>query len=664
MAVKSAKSSVKKRVAELKKILTKANTLYYEKDAPVMSDTEYDLLKAELKELEANNPELLSPSSPTQVIGEKPSGKFKRQRHMFPMLSISNVYDIAGVMAFLEKYPLESVVMEPKVDGTALSLYYENGLLIKAVTRGDGEHGDDVIKNVMQIDSIPKKLEKFTEPFIEIRGEIYVDKADFDALNLKALADGEEQHKNPRNLASGTLKNSDPMVCRERSLKFLAHGYNQSDLTIKTFIAFEEMCVANKIPHTDLLSDSLKNRLTAEEVIGFFEKCQTLPYGTDGVVIKINDRKSCELLGETGSVVRWAIAYKQPKEAVKTTLKSITWSVGRTGRITPTAVVEPVDIGGITITNASLHNPDIIKELGLTNGCEVGIERAGEVIPQIVKVFEPGPGSRKVPIPTECPMCKESLHKDGPNIFCLNPECPAKAFERILHFSGRDYMDIRGMGPVTAQALLKEALIVGPCDLYSLTLTKGLKEAVGDKNAENLLAEIEKSKSLGMAKVLAALGYPKIGRHIGELMAKLYKNVDEMIEKVTIENLLELDGISDITAKAIYKSINLNTFKYEIGQLKNCGVCLESKYEKPAPKLSNQKMNNLNGKRVVLTGTLSQPRDEITALLVKGGAIPSSSISKKTDILIAGTDAGSKLAKARELGIEIWDEDRLNKELG
>lgn len=646
-------------IADLRQKIADADRRYYQENAPVISDTEYDQLKAQLLKLEQENPSFKIKDSPTQKIGEKTTGRFKRQKHIFPMVSISNAYSIPEVFKFLEKFESnEKMIVEPKVDGAALSLYYEFGVLTKAVTRGDGEYGDDVTKNVKVMRTIPKLLEGVNIDFVEVRGEVFITMKDFDKINKRLEDDNETTYTNPRNLASGTLKNSDPNMCVENCLQFVAHGFNTLSHGIKTFEEFVEFCKKHNIPHVSAEVVTNKN-ITADYINNQFTAAKNKEYMADGLVIKVNDKAMCNLFGETSSIVRWAVAYKQPLENVTSTLKDVIWTVGRTGRITPNAVVDAISIGGVTITSASLHNPEIMKALKLTRGCKVVIERAGEVIPQVVKAIDGKEDT--IDIPNKCPVCSSFTEWEGPNLFCRNQYCPAKQKEQILHFGGRDYMDIRGLGPSTVDTLLSEGLIKSETCLYKLE-TKYKKETekcLGKKTAANLFEAINQSKTRGLAKVLASLGYPRMGRSVSKDLAFQYKTIENLISAVQYTDLLNLPGIGTLTAEAVFKHLNSASFMRKISELKEGGVLLEE----PDMKKPEVKASKFTCKRVVITGTLSRPRGDIESDLASNGAIIQSSVSGNTDILIVGEKAGSKLDKAKKLGIEIWSEEQLQKEL-
>ncbi|MCX7780670.1 MAG: NAD-dependent DNA ligase LigA [Negativicutes bacterium] len=650
---------------ELKRLLSYHSHRYYVLDAPEISDAEFDRLMQRLIVLEAAYPALVSPDSPTQRVGAAPAEGFARVAHHAPMLSLANAFSDDDLRAFdtrvkngLGTQQVEYVV-ELKIDGLAVNLLYENGRLIRGATRGDGQYGEDVTANIRTIRSVPLSLLGHgvdIPPLMEVRGEVYLPRREFDRLNELRSAAGEPIFANPRNAAAGSLRQLNPQVTAERALDIFVYGIGWREglpaVTHAETIKYLCKLGFKTNPHYRLCA-------TIDEVIEYCaswsEKRVDLPYDIDGLVIKVNSLAGQETLGATAKDPRWAIAYKFPAEQATTIVEDIIIRVGRTGVLTPTAVLRPVRVSGSTVSRATLHNQDYIREKDIRIGDTVIIHKAGEVIPEVVAVIPSrrSGAERIFTMPSVCPDCGgevvrqsgEAAHK------CMNPGCPALLREGLIHFVSRDAMNIEGLGPAVLQSLLEAGLIKDAADLYYLKEEDiaGL-ERMGTKSAANLVSAIAASKEAGLSRLLFALGIRFVGAKAASLIAKHYGDI-EALRTATVEELMTIEEIGPKIAESVVGFFREpNTWRL-IEKLKKAGV--KTTEEKPAADAPQP----FAGKTFVLTGSLSgMTRSEAEAAIARLGGKASSSVSKKTDYLIAGAEAGSKLAKAQELGITILDE--------
>ena len=624
--------------------------LYYVSDSPKITDGEFDALMARLKALEAAHPEFASDDSPTRRVGGERSNTFAPVPHRIPMLSLDNCYSsgeflewYARVKKGLKDEPFEMAV-EAKIDGLSCSIEYENGRLARASTRGDGETGEDVTLNVRAIKSVPIRLDLSHAPALfEARGEVYMDKKDFEVLHKEALTAGEEPFVNPRNAAAGSLRQKDPSVTARRRLKFIAHSYGYLEGMVEPDSHWEYLNICR----------------SAEEVLAFYteysEKRFSLPYEIDGLVIKVDSLRQRRLLGFTAKSPRWAIAFKYPAQQATTTVKNVQFSVGRTGAITPVAELEPVKCGGVTISSATLHNFDEIGRLGLRIGDKVVIERAGEVIPKVVKVV---PGSRKgheksIHPPKACPSCGSELFKDEEEVAlrCVNPSCPVQFKRSLLHFASRDAMNIDGFGVSSTEQLVDKGLVKGFPDIYRLKKEDLLGlELFKDKKADNLLAQINKSKEQPLSRLIYALGIRHIGEKNARVLAQHFKTMSAFIS-AGLEELARIGDIGPVIAEAVtefFKSEATRGMAEELGKL---GL----RMDEPERKGSG---GALEGKTFVFTGELkTMTRGEAQEKVRELGGKETSSVSAKTSYVVAGADPGSKYDKAKKLGVPVLTEE-------
>ncbi len=648
------------RIKELQEKLTQYAYLYYVKDAPVVDDRTYDLMYRELVDLETAHPEYIVPSSPTQRVGAKLTGDFPKVEHGRPMLSLGNVFSEAEVRGFGERVQKElgyapKYVVELKIDGLAVNIHYENGVFVRAVTRGDGRVGEDVTANVRTIRSVPLIIDN-APPYIEIRGEAYMPHKEFKRINEERDEAGEPTFVNPRNAAAGSLRQLDPAVTAARNLDFFAYAIGQSEGSdIDSQAALLQRLESYKFhvnPHYKVCD-------TIDEVVAQIQYWDTarheLPYDTDGMVIKVNSFADQEVLGATVKDPRWATAYKYPPEEAETIVKDITINLGRTGVLTPTAELEPVFISGTNVSRATLHNEDFIKEKDIRIGDHVLIHKAAEIIPEVIKVLpERRTGAeQEFHMPTHCPVCDSPVvRKEGEvAVRCSNRHCPAVEKEQIIHYASRDAMNIEGLGPALVEGLVTNRLIGDVADLYSLTEERLVTmERMGKKSAQNLLKAIETSKTRGLGRLLFALGIRLIGAKAGATIAAQYPSM-EALRAASTDELTAIPEIGPTMAQAL-SAYFTDAHNIElIDRLQKAGVVMtEEKTEAAGDELA--------GEIIVLTGKLeSMGRTEAGQLLAAHGAKITGSVSKKTTLVIAGEDSGSKLTKANELGIRVINEE-------
>ena len=688
--IKLFEDEIKEKYEKLRKEIEKHNNLYYNEDNPIISDMEYDKLIRELRDLEETNPNLKveyeiknskvgfgneksenENVSPTEKIGGIASEKFSKVRHRVPMLSLSNTYNISEIEDFdkrvkkiIDVKKKIDYVLELKLDGLSISLIYENGILKQGITRGDGQIGEDVTENIMEIESIPKKLK---EPIsLEVRGEVILPISEFGRINQEREDEGEDVFANPRNAAAGTIRQLDKSIVKERKLDcYLYYLVNAEEYGMKTHkesIEYIEKLGFKTTKIFELYNDFGK----LEKAIDVWRtKREKLDYETDGLVIKVNEFEHYDELGYTTKSPRWAIAYKFPAEQVKTKLYDVTFQVGRTGVVTPVAELEAVNLSGSVVKRASLHNFDEIRRKEIKIGDNVIIEKAAEIIPQVVNVvFEDRKGDEKdIEVPTNCPICDSKLVKEEGQVAlkCLNPQCPEKVKREIAYFVSRDAMNITGLGEKIVEKFIELGKIKTVVDIYSLkNYAEELEnlEKMGKKSVENLINSIEESKKQGFSKVLYALGIPFVGKFNANLLTKNYNSI-ELLKEKSIEDLLEIKGIGDKVAVAVHTYLNDENNWAKIVALKEIGLQFE------AEKAEEEKIedNPIKGKSFLATGKLEKyKRNDIKDIILAKGGNYLSGVTKKLDYLIAGEKAGSKLSKAEELGVRVLTEEEFEKE--
>lgn len=639
--------------------------LYYVLDAPEITDAEYDRMMVRLRELEARYPDSIPADSPTQRVGGRASSQFTEVRHLEPLLSLGNVFSAEELRAFDERVrsglPAGSkveYVMEPKIDGLACSLIYENGKLVRAATRGDGVVGENVTANVRTIRSIPLTLKvpdgETVPELLDVRGEVYMPRQAFMRLNEQRAERGESEFANPRNAAAGSLRQLDPQVTASRSLSFFAYylvgeGAQPKHSESLALLAHYGFKVSENYKVVENIDEAIK-------YIGDFNELrQGLSYDTDGAVIKVNDVYQQRILGATGKDPRWATAYKYPPEQAETTLEDIDWRVGRTGVLTPTAVLTSVKLSGSVISRATLHNEDFIRAKDIRIGDRVVINKAGEIIPEVLRVVvEKRTGDEKeVEIPSVCPECGWRVERQGEEaaIRCTNPHCPALGREGLIHFVSRDAMNIDGCGPSVINALLDAGLVRDAADLYSLRKDDLLKlERMGEKSADNLLAALAESKKNELDKLLFALGIRHVGAKVARILATEFGSM-EKLQQAQPEELAQIRDIGDKIAESVVTWLNVPANIDLVERLAAAGLTMT--FTPPA----SQEDNPFFGKTLVFTGTMpTLGRAEAKTMAQDVGAKVSGSVSKKTDYVIAGAEAGSKLEKAQQLGVTVIDE--------
>ena len=656
----------------LRKEIRHNEYLYYVLDAPEITDAEYDRMMVRLREIEAEYPDSVPADSPTQRVGGRASSQFTEVRHLEPLLSLGNVFSAEELRAFDERVksglPEGSkveYVMEPKIDGLACSLIYENGRLVRAATRGDGTVGENVTANVRTIRSIPlvlKAPEGETLPeLLDVRGEVYMPRHAFMQLNEQRAERGESEFANPRNAAAGSLRQLDPQVTASRSLSFFAYylvgeGAREKHSESLAALARYGFKVSENYKVVENIDSAIKY------IADFNELRQGLAYDTDGAVIKVNDVYQQRILGATGKDPRWATAYKYPPEQAETTLEDIDWRVGRTGVLTPTAVLTPVKLSGSVVSRATLHNEDFIRSKDIRIGDRVLINKAGEIIPEVLRVVtEKRTGAEKeVEIPTKCPDCGWSVERKGAEaaIRCTNPHCPALGREGLIHFVSREAMNIEGCGPSVINALLDAGLVRDAADLYSLKKEDVLKlERMGEKSADKLLAAIAASKANELDKLLFALGIRHVGAKVARTLAVEFGSMEALLT-AEADQLAAIRDIGAVIAESVVTWLSVPTNRDLLERLEAAGLTMT--FTAPA----SSEDNPFFGKTLVFTGTMpTLGRAEAKTMAQDVGAKVSGSVSKKTDYVIAGAEAGSKLEKAQALGVTVLDEAEFLKML-
>ncbi len=645
------------RINQLRKTLNEANYLYYVMDAPTMPDFEYDRMLRELEDLEAAHPELVTTDSPTQRVGGHAVSKFGKYTHPVPLMSLQDVFSPEELSEFVEKtladYPQAEFSVEPKIDGLSVALEYENGVFVRGATRGDGNVGEDVTENLKTIHSIPMRLEGAPERLI-VRGEVFMPKKSFETLNAVQEAEGKPLFANPRNAAAGSLRQLDPRIAAQRKLDIyifnvqLAQGIHFS--SHRESLDFLRTLRFKVIPGR-ILSDREE---ILREVMDINERRETLTCDIDGAVIKVNSLAQREDMGATAKCPKWAVAYKYPPEIKSTVVEDIAVQVGRTGVLTPKAVVRPVRLAGTTVTNATLHNQDFITERDIRIGDTVSIRKAGEIIPEIleVDVSRRPQGTSPYFLPAFCPVCGAPTRKDEEGAFlrCTGAECPAQLSRNIAHFVSRDAMDIDGLGSAIVDALIEKGYIHSPADIYELTLQelKSLWQK-GDTAAKKLLTAIEASKQADVSRLIYALGIRQVGAKTGKVLAGEFGSLDRLMA-ASVEELTQVSDVGEVTARNIHEWFSQEQSRHMIEKLRRAGVNFESTRTLTDTRFA--------GMTFVLTGALSKfTREEATEKIELFGGKASGSVSGKTTYVVVGENAGSKERKARELGIPILSED-------
>ena len=675
-------SEIQEKYTKLRNEIEYHNNLYYNEDNPIISDMEYDFLIRELKELEQKYPELLEynkngENSPTEKIGGTASEKFSKVRHRVPMLSLSNTYNISEIEDFdkrvkkiilaenIENNSKElEYILELKLDGLSISLIYENGMLVQAVTRGDGQVGEDVTENIREIPTIPKKLKENVT--LEVRGEIILPISSFNRINQEREDEGEDVFANPRNAASGTIRQLDKTIVAERGLDcYLYYLVNAENYGIKTHLESIEYIEKLGFKTTKIFEKYTDFKKLEEAIDKWHDERKKLDYETDGLVIKVNNFSLYEILGYTTKSPRWAIAYKFPAEQVKTKLMDVTFQVGRTGVITPVAELEAVNLSGSVVKRASLHNFDEIRRKDIKIGDNVIVEKAAEIIPQVVNVvFDDRTGEEiEIQEPANCPVCNSELaHEEGlVALKCHNPLCPEKVKRQIAYFVSRDAMNISGLGDKIVEKFIELGKIKTIVDIYSLKeYREELEnlEKMGQKSVDNLINNIEASKNRDFSKVLYALGIPFVGKFNANLLTKNFKNI-ENLKNQSIENLLSVKGIGDKVAIAVNTFLNNENNWKIITNLQNVGL----QFAINESDLKEIADNPIKGKNFLATGKLQKyKRNDIKDIILSKGGNYLSAVSKNLDFLIAGEKAGSKLEKAEKLGIRVLTEEEFERE--
>jgi DNA ligase (NAD+) len=670
----SATKTVKKRAEELRELIAHHDRVYYVLDDPEISDPEYDDLLRELREIEEEHPELLTPDSPTQRVGGQPLEKFNRVEHAEPMLSLANARNEDELRAWarrvernLERLDIEGseirYVTEPKVDGLAISLTYENGVLVRGATRGDGRFGEEVTHNLRTMKSIPLSIDDAPE-LVEVRGEVYLPLAGFARVNEQRAQEGEATFANPRNAAAGTIRQLDPKIAASRPLSIWCYGVaalrgwqpkSHSEslewLRERGFKVNKDISILHGVDEV------------AERCRWWEDRREALDFEIDGVVVKVDDRGLQRELGVAGREPRWAVAWKFPPTTATTKLNKIVWNVGRTGHLLPFAMLEPVHVSGVTVSTATLHNEEDLERKDVREGDEVVVMRAGDVIPQVVSpiIQRRKQGARRAKPPKKCPLCGTPTVKPAEGVFTICPNrtgCPGQQFQHVKHFRGA--LEIEGLGEKNAYRFLQEGLISDAADIFELTVERITElEGFGEISAKNLIEEIEGSKQKPLSRVLYALGIPGVGYVNAESLAEHFGTMDDLLAAQP-EEIERAEGIGPILAQQIYEELSEKRNRALIERLRKAGLRMEID-----PSERRKEGGPLDGKTLVLTGTLPNlSREQATKLIRRAGGKVVNSVSKKTDYLIAGDNPGSKLAKAEEFDTEVIDEDGLSGLLG
>ena len=653
---------VQKEIEKLRKEINHHSRLYYVEDAPVISDYDFDMLMQRLKKLEEEHPELITPDSPTQRVGGQALSKFEQVQHQVPLESLTDVFSVDELYAFGDRMDSlldgpHAYTVEPKIDGLSMSLEYENGVFVRGATRGDGLIGENVTENLRTVRSLPLRIENAPARLI-VRGEVYMSKAVFQELNAQREISGEALLANPRNAAAGSMRQLDPKIAASRKLDIVCFNmqYSSDDIYTshaQTLDAMKAMGFPT-VPYVryDKIEDCV------ERIAWLGEHRDELAYDMDGAVIKIDSLSQRQALGSTAKAPRWAVAFKYPPEKKESKVLDVVVQVGRTGVLTPKVIVEPVRLAGTTVSAATLHNQDNSDRLDLRIGDTVLLQKAGEIIPEVLSVNKDKRPDWVVPfvMPDICPECGSPVvrDEDGAALRCTSPECPAQRLRNIAHFASREAMDIDGLGISVCESLISSGMVSSAADLYYLEKDKVAQlERMGDKSAANLMTAIENSKSAGLARLVCAFGIRQVGQKAAKVLASHFADLDTLMAAKT-EELTTIPDIGGITAGFITEWFSLPQSMHLIGRLRAAGVDFTSHEEK--------KDDRFAGQTFVLTGTLSRyTRDEASAIIESFGGKSSGSVSKKTSYVLAGENAGSKLTKAESLGIRIISEDEFEE---
>lgn len=652
-------TEIEKKIEELRKTLRYHSDRYYNDDAPEIEDYEYDMMMRELKELEEKYPEYDAPDSPTKKVGGVADNSFESVTHSVRMESLQDAFSKDELREFSNRVEDTvsdvNYVVEPKIDGLSVSLEYRDGVFLRGSTRGNGDVGEDVSGNLRVIHNIPLKLNK-SIPYIEVRGEVYMPKKSFERVVDRQIINGEKPFKNPRNAAAGSLRQKDSSVTASRGLDIFVFNIQQIEgvelSSHKESLDFIKELGFNTIP-TYKKVDNIEDAIAEIDRIG--EARGLLEYDIDGAVIKVDDFLQRDILGSTAKYPKWAIAFKYPPEEKQTKLLDIEIAVGRTGVLTPTAILESVHLAGTTVSRATLHNQDFINEKGIAIGDVVTVRKAGDIIPEVLCVNEHNSNS-VFKFPDVCPSCGEKVYRDEDEaaIRCINPECPAQLLRNLIHFCSRDAMDIEGLGPAIIETFVNEGMIAKTYDIYNLDFNKILSlEGFKETSANNIINSVNNSKNNDLSKLIFALGIRHIGAKAGKLLADYFKDID-LVMNASDDDILQIDGFGKIMAESVVEFFSSDSTKELIAKLKEAGVNMKS--------TNVVEDTRFSGMTFVLTGTLpTLKRAEASKIIESFGGKTSSSVSKKTTYVLAGEEAGSKLDKANKLGVQIISEEEFKE---
>lgn len=652
-------TEIEKKIEELRKTLRYHSDRYYNDDAPEIEDYEYDMMMRELKKLEEKYPEYDAPDSPTKKVGGVADNSFESVAHSVRMESLQDAFSKDELREFSNRVEDTvsdvNYVVEPKIDGLSVSLEYRDGVFLRGSTRGNGDVGEDVSGNLRVIHNIPLKLNK-SIPYIEVRGEVYMPKKSFESVVDRQIINGEKPFKNPRNAAAGSLRQKDSSVAASRGLDIFVFNIQQIEgvelSSHKESLDFIKELGFNTIP-TYKKVDNIEDAIAEIDRIG--EARGSLEYDIDGAVIKVDDFSQRDILGSTAKYPKWAIAFKYPPEEKQTKLLDIEIAVGRTGVLTPTAILESVHLAGTTVSRATLHNQDFINEKGIAIGDVVTVRKAGDIIPEVLCVNEHNSNS-VFKFPDVCPSCGEKVYRDEDEaaIRCINPECPAQLLRNLIHFCSRDAMDIEGLGPAIIETFVNEGMIAKTYDIYNLDFNKILSlEGFKETSANNIINSVNNSKNNDLSKLIFALGIRHIGAKAGKLLADYFKDID-LVMNASVDDILQIDGFGKIMAESVVEFFSSDSTKELIAKLKEAGVNMKS--------TNVVEDTRFSGMTFVLTGTLpTLKRAEASKIIESFGGKTSSSVSKKTTYVLAGEEAGSKLDKANKLGVQIISEEEFKE---
>ncbi len=652
-------TEIEKKIEELRKTLRYHSDRYYNDDAPEIEDYEYDMMMRELKELEEKYPEYDAPDSPTKKVGGVADNSFESVAHSVRMESLQDAFSKDELREFSNRVEDTvsdvNYVVEPKIDGLSVSLEYRDGVFLRGSTRGNGDVGEDVSGNLRVIHNIPLKLNK-SIPYIEVRGEVYMPKKSFERVVDRQIINGEKPFKNPRNAAAGSLRQKDSSVAASRGLDIFVFNIQQIEgvelSSHKESLDFIKELGFNTIP-TYKKVDNIEDAIAEIDRIG--EARGSLEYDIDGAVIKVDDFSQRDILGSTAKYPKWAIAFKYPPEEKQTKLLDIEIAVGRTGVLTPTAILESVHLAGTTVSRATLHNQDFINEKGIAIGDVVTVRKAGDIIPEVQCVNEHNSNS-VFKFPDVCPSCGEKVYRDEDEaaIRCINPECPAQLLRNLIHFCSRDAMDIEGLGPAIIETFVNEGMIAKTYDIYNLDFNKILSlEGFKETSANNIINSVNNSKNNDLSKLIFALGIRHIGAKAGKLLADYFKDID-LVMNASVDDILQIDGFGKIMAESVVEFFSSDSTKELIAKLKEAGVNMKS--------TNVVEDTRFSGMTFVLTGTLpTLKRAEASKIIESFGGKTSSSVSKKTTYVLAGEEAGSKLDKANKLGVQVISEEEFKE---